>query len=177
MKKMYVGNICKSVSETFNKQQDSVILINTSDILNGKILNNKKEPNNNLKGQFKKTFKTADILYSEIRPANKRFAFVSEENTKNYVASTKLMVLRAFKEFVVPKYLYLYLTSSEIVNKLQQLAESRSGTFPQITFSEEISNLVINLPSQNIQNKIVDFISSIDNKIEVNNQINKNLYF
>ena len=33
MKKMYVGNICKSVSETFNKQQDSVILINTSDIL------------------------------------------------------------------------------------------------------------------------------------------------
>lgn len=175
MKKMYVGNICKSVSETFNKQQDSVILINTSDILNGKILNNKKEPNNNLKGQFKKTFKTADILYSEIRPANKRFAFVSEENTKNYVASTKLMVIRAFKEFVVPKYLYLYLTSSEIVNKLQQLAESRSGTFPQITFSEEISNLVINLPSQNIQNKIVDFISSIDNKIEVNAQINKNL--
>lgn len=172
---MYVGNICKSVSETFNKQQDSVILINTSDILNGKILNNKKEPNNNLKGQFKKTFKTADILYSEIRPANKRFAFVSEENTKNYVASTKLMVIRAFKEFVVPKYLYLYLTSSEIVNKLQQLAESRSGTFPQITFSEEISNLVINLPSQNIQNKIVDFISSIDNKIEVNAQINKNL--
>lgn len=85
------------------------------------------------------------------------------------------MVIRAFKEFVVPKYLYLYLTSSEIVNKLQQLAESRSGTFPQITFSEEISNLVINLPSQNIQNKIVDFISSIDNKIEVNNQINKNL--
>lgn len=175
MKNICVGQICESVSKTFNKQQDSVILINTSDVLDGKILNYKEEPNLNLKGQFKKTFETDDILYSEIRPSNRRFAYVSEKNTEKYVASTKLMVIRAFKEFVDPKYLYLYLTSSEIVNKLQHLAETRSGTFPQITFSEEIAKLVINLPPIPIQKDIVNFINSIDNKINVNNQINKNL--
>lgn len=175
MENIRLGQICESVSKTFNKQEDSVILINTSDVLDGKIFNRKVEPNIDLKGQFKKTFITDDILYSEIRPANKRFAYVSEKNTEKYVASTKLMVIRAFKELVEPKYLYLFLTSSEIVNKLQHLAEARSGTFPQITFSKEIANLVINLPPIAIQKSIVNFVNCIDNKINVNNQINKNL--
>ena len=48
-----------------------VILVNTSDVLDGKILNHEKVPNKNLKGQFEKTFRTDDILYSEIRPANR----------------------------------------------------------------------------------------------------------
>ena len=84
------------------------------------------------------------------------------------------MVIRANKEIVIPAYLYHYLTNDKIIKRLQLLAETRSGTFPQITFSE-ISNLDISLPSIDRQEKIVAILSALDDKIEVNRAINKNL--
>ena len=89
-----IGDLCSTISDTYKGKDEKVVLVNTSDVLEGKVLNHTAVPNKNLKGQFKKTFKKHDILYSEIRPANKRFAFVDFENTSNYIASTKLMVLR-----------------------------------------------------------------------------------
>ena len=55
------------------------------------------------------------------------------------------------------------------------LAETRSGTFPQITFSSEISPLNISLPDKETQNRIVEIFGSLNNKIELNNKINENL--
>ena len=64
-------------------------LLNTSDVLEGKMSKSSKDSNKNLKGQFKKTFQQGDILYSEIRPANKRYAYVNFA-PKDYIASTKI---------------------------------------------------------------------------------------
>ena len=117
-----------------------------------------------------------DILYSEIRPANKRFAYVSENNVDNYIASTKLMVLRA-KEGVNPKFVYNLLKSQQVIDELQHLAETRSGTFPQITFSSELAPMQVNLPDTLTQNKIVGILEAIECKIELNTQINNNLAY
>lgn len=54
------------------------------------------------------------------------------------------------------------------------LAESRSGTFPQITYSE-LSNIMVSLPSQKAQKNIVSILASLDRKIELNNKINADL--
>ncbi len=89
-----IGEICSSISETYSRKADEVVLINTSDVYDGRILNHSYVKNENIKGQFKKTFRLGDILYSEIRPENKRNAFVDFENTEDYIASTKLMVIR-----------------------------------------------------------------------------------
>ena len=89
-----IGELCDSVSVTYRGKDERVVLVNTSDVLNGKVLNHSDEPNQNLKGQFKKTFKKNDILYSEIRPANRRFAYIDFDETEKYIASTKLMVIR-----------------------------------------------------------------------------------
>ena len=147
-------------------------MINTSDVLEGKCLNHTKEPNRNLKGQFKKTFKKYDILYSEIRPANKRFAYIDFDAT-NYIASTKLMVLR-HNEKIEPLYFYYILQSQSIIDELQMLAESRSGTFPQITFAE-LSRLEVKLPNREVQRQIFGILGAIDDKIENNRRINNNL--
>ena len=171
---VYLKDLCSSVSEKYKGDDNKVILINTSDILNGEFLNSTLVENKNLKGQFKKTFKKNDILYSEIRPNNKRFAYVDFEDTSNYIASTKLMVIRV-NDRILPRYLYYFLTSKGILKKLQDLAETRSGTFPQITFSEEVSSLKINLPNKVTQEKIASFINSIDSKIKLNKKINDNL--
>lgn len=171
-KEVDICQLCDSVSETYKGNASEVVLINTSDVLDGKCLNHEYVPNKKLKGQFKKTFRKGDILYSEIRPANKRFCFVDFE-PKDYIASTKLMVLRAHED-VDPQYLYQILRSNDTLTQLQMLAESRWGTFPQITYSE-LSNIMVSLPSQKAQKNIVSILSSLDRKIELNNKINADL--
>lgn len=167
-----LGDLCSSISNTYRGKAQNVVLINTSDVLEGKCLNHRKEPNKNLKGQFKKTFQQGDILYSEIRPSNKRFAYIDFDAT-DYIASTKLMVLRA-NEKIRPLYLYYILQSQAVIDELQMLAESRSGTFPQITFSE-LSLLTTDLPDIDSQDKIINILKSLDDKIELNRRINANL--
>lgn len=93
--KCTIGDVCSTISETYKGNSKKVVLVNTSDVLEGEILNHKKVDNKDLKGQFKKTFEKDDILYSEIRPANKRYGYVDFSDTENYIASTKLMVIRA----------------------------------------------------------------------------------
>ena len=166
-----IGDVCDTISDTYRGDADKVVLVNTSDVLDGKCLNHQKSPNKDLKGQFKKTFQRDDILYSEIRPANKRFAYIDFDGT-DYIASTKLMVIR-HKENIIPQFLYYIITSQAFIEELQMLAESRSGTFPQITFTE-LANQPIELPPLSEQAKIVRFLKSLDDKIEVNRRINDN---
>jgi type I restriction enzyme S subunit len=170
---MPVGEVCSSISDTYREKKNMVTLINTSDVLEGRVLNHERVPNSNLKGQFKKTFQRDDILYSEIRPQNRRFAYV-DFSPIDYIASTKLMVIRAKKDVVSPKYLYYFLKNSSTVAELQLLAETRSGTFPQITFSE-VANLTIPVPSLDVQEVIVQTMQCLEDKITCNEQINDNL--
>ena len=108
-----LGDVCQTISATYKDSHDEVVLINTSDVLDGEILNHTKVKNEKLPGQFKKTFQKKDILYSEIRPANKHFAFVDFSDTNQYIASTKLMVIRAKEGRILPEFLYILLTSQK----------------------------------------------------------------
>ena len=173
-KECTIGDLCSTISETYKGINESVILVNTSDVLDGKILNHRLVKNRKLKGQFKKTFRKNDILYSEIRPKNKRFAFVDFDNTSNYIASTKLMVLR-HNDAVLPEFLFLLLKSNNIIKELQHLAETRSGTFPQITFSSELAPMKVRIPNKKTQHQVISLISSIEKKIDINEKINNNL--
>ena len=170
-----MGDLCDTVSDTYKGNDDEVILINTSDVLEGRILNHQPTANKNLKGQFKKTFMKDDILYSEIRPANKRYAYVDIDDTHRYIASTKLMVLRAKKDIVQPRFLFALLKSSNTIAELQHLAETRSGTFPQITFGSELSPMPVLLPNFETQEKIINVLRTLEDKMEENKHINNNL--
>ena len=169
-----IGDLCNTISDTYKGNDEYVVLVNTSDVLEGKVLNHEQVVNKNLKGQFKKTFKKNDILYSEIRPANKRFAYIDFENTSNYIASTKLMVLR-HNDKVLPEYLFALVKSNYVIAELQHLAETRSGTFPQITFSSELAPMKVLLPDKDTQKRIVSVLSNIELKIDENIAINNNL--
>ena len=167
-----ITDVCDTISDTYRDGADKVILINTSDVLEGKVTNHKLVPNQNLAGQFKKTFRKDDILYSEIRPSNRRYAYVDFE-PKDYIASTKLMVLRS-KPCVLPKYLYYLLTNNTTIRNLHTIAVGRSGTFPQITYSE-LANIKFLLPSIEEQEKILAILLDIDDKIAINRRICENL--
>ena len=171
-KKYNITDVCDTISDTYKDGASKVVLINTSDVLEGKVTNHEFVPNKNLAGQFKKKFRKDDILYSEIRPANRRYAYVDFE-PKDYIASTKLMVLRS-KPCILPKYLYYLLTNSTTIRNLHTIAVGRSGTFPQITYSE-LANIKFKLPSLDEQEEILSTLLSIDDKIAVNCRICENL--
>ncbi|EKG8790425.1 restriction endonuclease subunit S, partial [Enterococcus faecalis] len=144
-KVLKIEDILVSVSETKKITSKKIIFLNTSDIEKGKIIKQDYMEVSKLPGQAKKSIKNGDILYSEIRPKNGRYCLVNGIDEDKYVVSTKLMVLRCISNTILNEYLYYYLTSKPIINYLQGIAESRSGTFPQITFSE-LSKLKIKVP-------------------------------
>jgi type I restriction enzyme, S subunit len=161
-----LGEIAKNVSITFDfKRTPEVVFINTGDVLEGDFLHSKRSPHNGLPGQAKKSIRPDDILFSEIRPANKRYAYVDFDSS-DYVVSTKFMIIRGSKE-IHPRLLYRILTAKETLDEFQVQAESRSGTFPQITF-DSISHLSIVLPPIEIQEAFQRAVGKMDAQIQVN---------
>ena len=47
-----LGDLCTSVSDTYGLDASQVVLLNTSDVLEGKIINHNLVPRVNLKGQL-----------------------------------------------------------------------------------------------------------------------------
>ncbi len=174
MKVLKIKDIVRSVSITHKFDKDKLIAINTSDVENGTIHEGVLTAVEELKGQFKKTIQKEDILFSEIRPANRRFALVTKDDCTDYVVSTKLMVLRKYNKEVDLRYLYYCLTNQAFLDILQRRAENRIGSFPQITF-DLLSDYSFPIPLLSEQKKIADIIFSLDRKIELNRRINDNL--
>ena len=173
-KTLRIGDIVQTVSFTHKFNKDKLIAINTSDVCNGTMGAGTLTPINKLKGQFKKTIQKGDILFSEIRPANRRFAKVSISDCQDFVVSTKLMVLRKFNDKVDANYFFYCLTNQPFLDTLQRRAENRIGSFPQITF-DILAGYTFPIPPLDEQKRIAKVIFNIDRKIELNKAINDNL--
>ena len=132
-----LGNYIESFSKTHSFNKDELIFLNTSDILAGDFLCDNYMPVSEMPGQAKKQIQKGDILFSEIRPANKRYALVTF-SADDYVVSTKLMVLRTTQEKLTNLRIYHYLTMEKTLEDLHREADGKSGTFPQITFDENL---------------------------------------
>jgi type I restriction enzyme S subunit len=168
-----LGEVASNVSITFNfKQTTDVVFINTGDVLEGDFLHSNRSPHRTLPGQAKKSIQRDDILFSEIRPANRRYAYVDFE-PGDYVVSTKFMVIKASKD-IQPRLLYRILTQGVTLTEFQVQAESRSGTFPQITF-DSISYLPIVLSSMDVQEVFQRSVKVIDARIKLNKQESRTL--
>lgn len=161
-----VGELCDSISVTHSCKEGNLIFLNTGDIEEGCVLTHSYMNVKDMPGQAKKSIQENDILYSEIRPVNRHFAFINFP-AQEYIVSTKLMVIRAFNGFL-SKRLYQFLTSNDVINELQCEAESRSGTFPQIRF-ENIKNLKILMGTEDVEKQYREFIESIYEMVFQNN--------
>jgi len=169
-----LGSIIESHSKKHNFNKEKLIFFNTSDILDGDFLHSNYMEVIKMPGQAKKSIRKNDILYSEIRPANKRYALV-RINSEDYVVSTKLMVLRLLTDKFNSERIYHYLTYPNTIKELHQAAEGRSGTFPQITFDEHIENRLLIIASNNIENKWQTYLTLHFNQLYNRRDESKNL--
>ena len=121
-------------------------------------------------------FKNGDTIMARITPCleNGKTAMVNNLD-KNEIGfgSTEYIVFRAKENITDPFFIYYLVTSDKIRNPAIKSMVGSSGR--QRVQTDVVANLSINLPSLETQKEIGALLSSLDDKIELNNRINDNL--
>lgn len=134
-----IGDLSLNVTDYEKIDAEEVVLINSSDVTEGYFDHHNYSPNKNLKGHFKKRFQKGDILYSQVRPRNRHWAYCNFD-ANDYLASTQLMVIRNNPSLITSILLYQYIISDNVWKEFTLKTETRSGTFPQGNY-EDLSQI------------------------------------
>lgn len=126
-----------------------------------------------LPSRARRKVKLNSIIYSTVRPNQLHYGIIKKQ-PENFLVSTGFTVIDVDFEKAVPYYIYYALTQKEVTEHLQAIAEQSVSAYPSIKPSD-IENLELLLPDRKTQEKIVAVLSSIDEKIKQNNEINNNL--
>lgn len=126
-----------------------------------------------LPSRAKRKVKNGNIIYSTVRPNQLHYGYIKEQ-PNNFLVSTGFAVIIINEEFANSKFIYYFLTQNNITDYLHSIAEQSFSAYPSIK-SSDLADVEINLPDLETQKKIAKILSSLDDKIECNNQINKNL--
>ena len=175
--KIRLGDIMETNKKTYSsKEQWSFVnYLDTGNIVKNKIdeiqyidLTIKKLPS-----RAKRKVKYNSIIYSTVRPNQHHYGIIKEQ-PENFLVSTGFTVIDVNCEKANPDYIYYVLSQNEITEYLQRIGEQSVSAYPSIK-ALDIENLEIILPKLEIQNKIVNILSTIDEKIKNNIEINNNL--
>lgn len=101
-----------------------------------------------------------------------KVTIIREEDPKGII-SQALLILRADSKKVLPEYLKYFFSSQKGYNAIV----SRSSGSVQVNISKRdvIEQIPLSLPDLDEQEKIVGVLKTIDNKIAINEKINRNL--
>lgn len=72
------------------------------------------------------------------------------------------------------EYTYLFLTTNDVIEKLQQIAETTQSTFPACR-PNDIASLKLAIPGEVIIQKFTNIIGGLYKKISVNHTENRTL--
>ncbi|AID41463.1 restriction endonuclease subunit S [Staphylococcus xylosus] len=152
-----------------------IVYLDTKNLTNGKFeelvyFNKSKDK---IPSRARRIVQKNDILISTVRPNQKHYGFITKDK-ENYIVSTGFAVITPDETKVNPYFLYKYLTLDSITNYLQNIAENSTSAYPAIKPSV-LSELSIILPDKTIQDYISKLLRSIDDKIDLNEQIIANL--
>ena len=136
-----IGELSLNITNYEKTDAEEVVLINSSDVTEGYFDHHNYSPNKNLKGHFKKRFQKGDILYSQVRPRNRHWAYCYFD-ANDYLASTQLMVIRNNPSLITSILLYQYIISDNVWKEFTLKTETRSGTFPQGNY-EDLSQICV----------------------------------
>ena len=114
-----------------------------------------------------------DIIYSSVRPDQLHYGFVQDPQD-NLVVSTGFVTITCNKTILYPKFLYYYLTQSQITEYLHSVAEASTSAYPSLRPSD-IEALDIEIPPLKEQKRIAGVLSSLDDKIDLLHRENATL--
>lgn len=127
----------------------------------------------NIPSRAKRKVNVNDIVYSTVRPNQKHYGIIKKP-IKNMLVSTGFTVITSKKGKSDSGYLYYYLSQQNIVDLLHTIGEHSTSAYPSIK-PRDLEDIDIFLPSLPEQKAIAATLSCLDDKIELNNRINKAL--
>lgn len=176
-KECKLDNICKTNINSYS-EKDNWSFVNYLDT--GNITENKISDiqfidlsSESLPSRARRKVQLNDIIYSTVRPNQKHFGIIKNQ-PENFLVSTGFAVLHINKTIADPNFVFYNLIQNENTETLHAIAEQTTSAYPAIKPSD-IENLSIKLPPLPTQQKIAAILSSLDDKIELNNIINANL--
>ena len=176
-KEYKLGDICKTNINSYS-EKDNWSFVNYLDT--GNITENKISDiqfidlsSESLPSRARRKVQLNDIIYSTVRPNQKHFGIIKNQ-PENFLVSTGFAVLHINKIIADPNFIFYNLIQNENTESLHAIAEQTTSAYPAIKPSD-IENLSIKLPPLSSQQKIAAILSSLDDKIELNNKINANL--
>ena len=89
---------------------------------------------------------------------------------KEAITNQQINSITDIKEVCNPEYLYYYFK-----DKKKFLKSIAGGSTMPILKKSDFENIIIKLPERKVQDRIIKILGSLDQKIELNNQINDNL--
>lgn len=149
--------------------------LDTSSITNGVMSEIQliKPDTEKLPSRARRIIKANDIVYSTVRPNQLHFGIISNP-LDNMLASTGFAVIRSKYDYISSPYIYHFLTSPDFIEKMQQLAEQSTSTFPSVKPSD-IGTCLIPCADEAEMLDITDKINGMYALVSANHQENKRL--
>lgn len=174
-KEYKLGEVVKSNAKSIGKDYSHNIIqyLDTGSITQGKIENFQEFTLTDAPSRAKRLVKENDIVYSTVRPIQRHYGFIINP-PENLVVSTGFSVIETNSDIAEPLFIYYFLTSDEIVEILDVIADGSTSAYPSLKPSD-IENLDILLPPLTEQKAISSVLSSLDDKIDLLHRQNETL--
>ena len=114
-----------------------------------------------------------DVLFSTVRPNQNHFGIISDP-LPNMLVSTGFADIRSKTPLVCNELIYLCLTEGDFIEKMQQLAEQSTSTFPSIKPSD-LGACQIPCPKDESSNVFNDTLKTLFSLIAANFRENNSL--
>lgn len=148
--------------------------LDTSSITDGVIseVQHIKPSTEKLPSRARRIIAANDVVFSTVRPNQRHFGIINDP-LGNMLASTGFAVIRSNHPSVSNELLYLRLTEDSFIEKMQQLAEQSTSTFPSIKPSD-LGCCEIPCPiSQEIMKTLKAIFDSISNNQKQNEALSE----
>lgn len=114
-----------------------------------------------------------DIVYSTVIANNNNFGII-KKIPDNFLVSTAFAVIHGKPYIADTPYIYYYITQKNIRNYFHTLAQQSSSVIPALQI-RDLEELQIPLPPIEQQQSIIHILETFDNKIHLNQQMNRTL--
>lgn len=175
--KIRLGDICQTNKSTYSLSEkwDYVNYLDTGNLTQDKVSDYQHIVlgQDKLPSRARRKVEVDDILYSTVRPNQLHYG-IAKKLLPNTLVSTGFAVITVDKEKANSDFIYYYLTQNDVTETLQAIGEQSTSAYPSIKPSD-IENLEISLPTLEEQEVIAHTLRSLDQKIEVNREINHHL--
>lgn len=139
-----IKELCHINHDTISaKASGSILYLDTSSITGNKIATLESYDLRSAPGRARRKVKRNSIVYSIVRPNLKHHGIIKDAPA-NLIVSTGFAVLDAKHD--IANVIYLFLSSQEVVDYCQMIAEGAVATYPSIR-PEDIGKLKMALPS------------------------------